>query len=72
MSMASPIARCPKLRSSQQKRSLTFLAPVPAQDQDGVADVPEVTRQLQEHQALILILADEGPKALHGPASLIK
>ena len=34
------------------------------QDQDGFADEPEVTQQLRQHQAVILILGDEGAEII--------
>eukprot|EP00439_Symbiodinium_sp_Y106_P021590 s6640_g2.t1 len=53
------VAASPGVAPETLRHAASILAEFLDQDQDGVADVPEVTRQLQEHQALILILADE-------------
>ncbi|CAE7189904.1 Psma1 [Symbiodinium necroappetens] len=53
------VAASPGVAPETLRHAASVLAEFLDQDQDGVADVPEVTRQLQEHQALILILADE-------------
>ncbi|CAE7372464.1 Psma1 [Symbiodinium natans] len=53
------VAAAPRVDPRTLLHAAAVLAEFLDQDQDGFADVPEVSWQLQEHQAVVLLLADE-------------